>query len=121
MPECSEKSEESKHASQGSTQFSLAKYTPGNFAGPLLGTYVLLVVDAFSKWSKIFSVNRITASKTLSVLKEIFGRFGLPMKLVGDNGPAFSSKESYEFMKSNGIHRTFSAPYHPELMSRWNV
>lgn len=102
MSECSEKSEESEHAALKRTQFSLAKDTP-RLCCAIFGNYFLLAGDAFYKWPEFFLVNRITTSKTLSVLRKIFVRFGFPMILVSDNGPTYRSKEFSDFLKSNGI------------------
>ena len=54
-----------------------------------------------------------TATKTISVLREIFARYGLPQQLVSDNGPQFSAEEFSMFLKSNGIKHIRCAPYHP--------
>lgn len=88
MSDCSENSEENKmlHKEEAC---SLWQRIHLDIACPYLGTYLLLVVDAFCKWSEIFSVNHITISLTLSVLREISGRFGLPMVMVSGIGPAF--------------------------------
>src|SRR5277367_2683252 len=84
-----------------------------DFAGPFLGHNFLLMVDAFSKWPEVIPMPSTTASATIDVLLSIFTRFGLPERLVTDNGPQFTSLEFAEFTKSYGIIHTFSPPYHP--------
>ena len=54
-----------------------------------------------------------TSSKTIETLKSHFARYGLPEKIVSDNGPQFTSDEFKWFCKSNGICHITSAPYHP--------
>ena len=44
---------------------------------------------------------------------QIFATHGLPERTVSDNGPQFTSQEFKDFVEVNGIHHTFSAPYHP--------
>ena len=39
--------------------------------------------------------------------------YGLPTRLVSDNGPQFASEEFAVFMKSNGVKHIRCAPYHP--------
>ena len=40
---------------------------------------------------------------------------GIPNQIVTDNGPQFTATEFEEFYKNNGINRTLTAPYHPNL------
>lgn len=51
---------------------------------------------------------------TINALKKKISHFGLPQKLVSDNGPPFSSKEFMTFCSSNGIEVLKSSPYNPE-------
>ena len=55
----------------------------------------------------------ITSSKTIEKLRMIFATHGLPLKIVTDNGPSFTSSEFRNFMEQNGIKHVTSAPYHP--------
>ena len=54
-----------------------------------------------------------TSAKTIEVLRKIFATHGLPLKIVSDNGSAFTSQEFQTFMEQNGICHITSAPYHP--------
>ena len=84
-----------------------------DYAGPIDGKMVLVVVDAHSKWVEAFVVSSGTSSATIERLRSVFARFGLPEILVTDNGSAFTSAEFETFMKRNGIRHLRSAPYHP--------
>ncbi|KAI2646044.1 hypothetical protein H4Q32_028458 [Labeo rohita] len=84
-----------------------------DFAGPFMGTTFLIVVDACTKWPEVFSMTSTTASQTVTVLRELFARTGVPEQLVSDNGPQFVSAEFQVFLKNNGIKHVTSAPYHP--------
>nr|XP_055076811.1 uncharacterized protein K02A2.6-like [Misgurnus anguillicaudatus] len=84
-----------------------------DFAGPFMGTTFLVVVDACSKWPEVFSMASTTAAQTVTVLRELFARTGVPEQLVSDNGPQFISEEFQIFLKNNGIKHVTSAPYHP--------
>ena len=85
-----------------------------DFMGPFNGCVFLVVVDAYSKWPEVFKMNSTTTNDTITRLKQLFARYGLPNKLVSDNGPQFISYEFEDFMKSNGILHIKSAPYHPQ-------
>lgn len=54
-----------------------------------------------------------SAKATVTTLRDIFSRHGLPEIIVSDNGPQFASTEFEQFCASNGLlHRT-SAVYKP--------
>ena len=82
-------------------------------AGPFLGKYFLVVVDAHSKWIEIVVVPSTATHHTIHNLRRIFATHGLPEVLVSDNATSFTSSEFQEFTKRNGIHHIRSAPYHP--------
>ncbi|XP_035890568.1 uncharacterized protein K02A2.6-like [Anopheles stephensi] len=85
-----------------------------DYAGPWEGFYFLVVVDAFSKWPEIYKTSSTTTSATISMLRNIFARFGMPETLVSDNGPQFTSSLFEEFCNSNGIDHVTTAPFHPQ-------
>ena len=53
------------------------------------------------------------AAATISVLTNLFTRYGFPEQVGSDNGPPFQSKEYGDFLKLNGIQRVLVSPYHP--------
>ena len=57
--------------------------------------------------------NSATSAVTIDKLRNTFATFGLSEILVTDNGSNFTSAEFEEFLKSNGIRHTRTAPYHP--------
>ena len=84
-----------------------------DFAGPFLGHNYLVLVDAHSKWMDVQLMTSTTSAKTIEKLRMIFSTHGLPLKIVTDNGTAFTSNEFRQFMEQNGIKHVTSAPYHP--------
>jgi transposase InsO family protein len=54
-----------------------------------------------------------TTAKTITVLRDIFARNGLPRQLIFDNGPQFVSEDFARFMAENGVKHLRTAPYHP--------
>jgi transposase InsO family protein len=55
-----------------------------------------------------------TTQRTLDELRLIFAVYGLPEKVVSDNGPQFTATEFVEFINTNGIKHTLVPPYHPK-------
>nr|CAD2177516.1 unnamed protein product [Meloidogyne enterolobii] len=85
-----------------------------DFAGPCSDGYTyLLFIDAYSKWPEVCQMDSITTKDTISVLKSIVHRLGIPKELVSDNGRQFRSAEFASFCKEFGIRHTFTPPYHP--------
>ena len=84
-----------------------------DFAGPIQGTMLFVLVDAHSKWPEVYPMASTTATKTVEVLRQIFAAYGVPEQLVSDNGPQFISDEFSTFMQCNGVRHIRSAPYHP--------
>ena len=52
----------------------------------LQGKQFLIMVDAYSKWLCVESMNTTTSTKTINVLRSWFAIYGLPVELVSDNG-----------------------------------
>ena len=75
--------------------------------------YFLIVIDAHSKWIEVEKVTTTSATIVIDSLRRLFARFGLPKRLVSDNGPPFSSSEFAQYLKRNGIKHTLIAPYNP--------
>lgn len=84
-----------------------------DFLGPFNNTYYLVVIDAHSKWLEVEKVNTTSATIVIDCLRRLFARFGLPKRLVSDNGPPFSSSEFARYLERNGIQHTLIPPYHP--------
>ena len=84
-----------------------------DFAGPFLGKMILVAVDAHTKWPEAYFMHSTTTTKTITILCDMFARYGLPRQIVTDNGPQFVSEEFQRFMSANGIKHVRCSPYHP--------
>lgn len=84
-----------------------------DYAGPFLGKWYLLVMDAYSKWLEVEIVNSANTTTTVEKLRRIFATHGLPSTIVSDNGSAFTSEEFSTFVNCNEIRHIRMTPYHP--------
>lgn len=84
-----------------------------DFLGPLNGDMYIIIVDAYSKWVEIRPMRNITSESTIEIFQDYICSWGIPFKLVTDNGPSFTSELFEEFCRNNGIHHYLTAPYHP--------
>ncbi|XP_018399901.1 PREDICTED: uncharacterized protein K02A2.6-like [Cyphomyrmex costatus] len=81
-----------------------------DFAGPFMGHTFLVLVDAYTKWPEVYIVRNMSVQNIIEKCREIFG---LPQRLVSDNGRTFIAEEFESFLKNNGIYHKRTAPYHP--------
>ena len=61
---------------------------------------------AHSRWPEIFMARNTSAKATITILRELFAKYGLPVHCVSDNGPQFRSEEFAHFLKMNGVKHT---------------
>ena len=85
-----------------------------DYAGPINGQSFLVLVDAYSKWPEVSIMANTNTAATITKLREIFGRFGVPETIISDNGTQFTSKVFADFCNQNGIDHIRSPPYHPQ-------
>lgn len=75
---------------------------------------LLILVDVFSKWIEVAVMNTTTSQRVIEVLRNWWARFGIPVELVSDNGPQFTSSEFEDFLRRNGVKHTLTPPYSPK-------
>ncbi|XP_021991631.1 protein NYNRIN-like [Helianthus annuus] len=76
--------------------------------------FIIVAVDYFTKWVKAKALASTTAMMVRKFIWEhIICRFGLPLKIVTDNGTNFASEDLQEWMKEMNIEHTFSSVAHP--------
>ncbi|XP_075723906.1 uncharacterized protein LOC142765983 [Rhipicephalus microplus] len=85
-----------------------------DYAGPVKGKMLLIVVDAPTKWIEALPVSQANSHSTVEALRTIFSRFGIPRTVVSDNGTPFTAREFEQFMERNGIAHIRTPPYHPQ-------
>ena len=77
--------------------------------------YAVVAVDYFTKWAEAEPLATITTKKVLDfVIKNIVCRYGLPRKIVSDNGTQFDSDLFTDFCEKHGIIKSFSSVAHPQ-------
>ena len=84
-----------------------------DYAGPVDGKMILVVVDSHSKWIEAVCTSSSTSAVVIEELRSLFAQFGIPETVVTDNGTCFVSAEMESFFAKNGVKHVTSAPYHP--------
>lgn len=83
-----------------------------NFAGPMQGTSILLVVDIFSKWVEIEPMSSTTVEATIRALQRLFTYHGILGLLISDNCPQWTAAMFQAFLATLGVRQALITPYH---------
>ncbi|XP_062103646.1 uncharacterized protein LOC133814738 [Humulus lupulus] len=76
--------------------------------------YAVVVINYFTKWTEAESL-AITSKKVLEfVFKNIICRYGLPKKIVSDNGTQFDNDIFTKLCERHGITKSLSSIAHPQ-------
>ena len=54
-----------------------------------------VAVDKFTKWPEVEAVRKVTAQSAVKFFKELVCRFGVPNRVITDNGTQFSSPSNH--------------------------
>jgi len=67
------------------------------------GRYIFLVVDAFTKYVKLYATKSTNATQVIKCLKSYFEHYGRSLRLILDRGSCFTSREFEEFLNEQNI------------------
>ena len=76
--------------------------------------FLLSVIDLYSKWPEVAGCHSPNAHAVISFLKNLFSRWGIPLKIIADNGRAFISEEFKTFLRERGVQLQLTPFYRPE-------
>ena len=78
-------------------------------------SYLLTVIDRFSRWTEAIPLVDITASTCAKALvRNWVSRYGVPVHLVTDQGRQFTSTLWKELMALLGTNHSMTTSYHPQ-------
>nr|CAE02097.1 OSJNBa0020I02.4 [Oryza sativa Japonica Group] len=80
---------------------------PGRFE------YLYVAVDKFTKWPEAYPVIKIDKHSALKFIRGITARFGVPNRIITDNGTQFTSELFGDYCEDMGIKLCFASPAHP--------
>ena len=78
-----------------------------------LNTHCLVVVDAFSRFLGVYPVRDTGAQTTINALEKWITSYGIPQKIVHDNGSAFINRDFVNWTKEFGITLAPRTAYSP--------
>lgn len=71
--------------------------------------HILVIIDAYTKYLFLKAVRNTKSFTSIKVLKEYFGIFGVPRRLISDRGTSFTSTSFKQFMEEKGIKHVLNA------------
>lgn len=78
--------------------------------------FILVAIDYFTKWVEAVSYENVTKQVVARFLKkEIICRYGVPNKIITDNGSNLNNKIMKALCKDFKIKHHSSSPYHPKM------
>src|SRR5213078_332651 len=77
-------------------------------------THLFVAIDKFTKWIEAKPVATITAAKAKEFLKDIVVRFGVPNRIITDNGTQFTGSEFKDRCEELGIKIRYASVAHPQ-------
>ena len=76
--------------------------------------YIITVIDIFSKWAEAYPVTSHTAPVVArTLMNNFFSRYGMPKRLLTDQGKQFESQLFKELCKRMEIEKIRTSPYKP--------
>ena len=76
--------------------------------------HYIVLVDSYSGWFELDSLRDTTTKSVVKKLKRHFAAYGIPERLVTDNGPQFVSNEFKSFSKTWNFNHVTSSPNYPQ-------
>ena len=78
----------------------------------------LVTVDYYSGFLTYDTLSRETTEAVTKALNNIFRKFGLPERIISDNGPCFKSEKFRCFCDQLDVGHVTSSPYHHQSNGR---
>ena len=76
--------------------------------------FILAITDYFSKWAEAIPLKEVKAVDVIKFIKHhVIHRFGVPRRIVHDNGPQFVSQPFQRFCNKFRIQSVSSTAYYP--------
>jgi len=76
--------------------------------------YAIVAVDYFIKWVEAKPLTKVSSAKVINFLiRNVLCRYGVPQKIILDNGLQFDSEEFTDWCQEHGIAKSFSAVAYP--------
>ena len=72
-----------------------------------------IAIDKFTKWPEVEAVRKVTAQSAVKFFKRLVCRFGVPNRVITDNGTQFTSHTFMQYIQDLGGKVCFASVAHP--------
>jgi transposase InsO family protein len=76
--------------------------------------FLYVAIDKFTKWPEATPMVKINKQSAVKFIKSIIYRFGVPNRIITDNGSQFTSGAFQGYCEDLGIQICYASPAHPE-------
>ena len=73
-----------------------------------------IAIDKFIKWPEVEAVRKVTAQSPVKFFKELVCHFGVPNRVIIDNGTQFTSHAFMQYVEDLGSKVCFASVAHPQ-------
>ena len=70
--------------------------------------FFFVAIDKFAKWPEVSAVRKVTAQSAIKLLKELVCHFGVPARIITDNGTQFTSRAFMQYVHALGCKISFA-------------
>src|SRR6266540_2228564 len=77
-------------------------------------THLFIAIDKFTKWIEAKPIATITAAKAKEFFQDIVVRFGVPNRIITDNGTQFTGSEFKDWCEELSIKICYASVAHPQ-------
>lgn len=88
-----------------------------DYIGPLPADngyrYLLVIIDAFSRFPEAFPVKDMSTETLINTFREYFSRYGFPDALLTDRGTQFQSEDFWQYLNQFQIKKLSTTAYRP--------
>ena len=75
--------------------------------------YLYVAIDKFTKWPEVEAVRKVTAQSAIKFFKGLVCHFGVPNRIITDNGTQFTSHAFMQYIEDLGSRVCFASVAHP--------
>ena len=76
--------------------------------------WLYVAIDKFTKWPEAEAVTQIDKHSAIKFIKNIVARFGVPNRLITDNGTQFTSHAFIDYCETLGTRVCYASAAHPQ-------